>query len=144
MLEGLQTADLGHIAEPKAPAQLRFARTCYDHLAGRAAVAVFDQFLQRAFLRPGGDGFSLTSSGEAFLASIGVDVATARARRRPMVRHCVDWTERRPHLAGSVGAGLLDAFLANGWVTNGRAPRSIRITATGRTQLRAQLGVDLT
>ena len=95
----------------------RAARSCYDHLAGRLGVGVCDALCAAGALEPG----SLALRDAALLERLGVDVADARAARRPLTRTCLDWSERRPHLAGGLGAALLGSLLARGWVA--RRPR---------------------
>jgi DNA-binding transcriptional ArsR family regulator len=119
---------------------LAYARTCYDHLAGRLGVLLHDALLDRGVLDRAG-GLALTPAGVDWLAGVGVPVAPLRAGRRPLVRDCLDWTERRPHLAGAVGAALCRRFLDLGWTARG-AGRAVRLTPTGRPALAAALGLD--
>jgi hypothetical protein len=84
----------------------------------------------------------MTPSGEKLLAAVGVDIETARARRRSFARACLDWSERRPHLAGALGAALADALLAQDWVRRRPNDRALLVTADGKRRLR-RLGVDL-
>jgi len=95
-------------------APIRRARTCYDHLAGVAGVRVLDELLERGWLRAEGERFELTPAGEAALAAEGVDVAEARRARRAFAVGCLDWTERRHHLGGALGAAVLRRLLAGG------------------------------
>lgn len=127
--------------EREALAELRFARTCYDHLAGWLGVAIAEAMLARRFLIEAGDGFAPTASGEAWLAALGVDVAAARRARRAFARGCLDWSERRPHLAGALGAALAVRLFALGWVERVAGERTVRLTGTGRGALRRELGV---
>jgi DNA-binding transcriptional ArsR family regulator len=120
---------------------LRAARTCYDHLAGRLGVAVTEALVERDALRPGDGSFELTASGEAFLAGLRVDVAAARQRKRIFARSCLDWSERRPHLAGALGAALADAALAEDWVRRRPNDRALRVTAAGERAFRDLFGV---
>ena len=119
---------------------LGFARTCYDHLAGTCGVALHDGLLARAWLTP---AYDVTPAGLDGLAAWGVDVAAARSRRRSFARPCLDWTERRPHLAGALAASIADAMLDAGWLVR-RAPdsRALRLTDPGRDVLE-RLGCDL-
>src|SRR3954452_19746905 len=96
-------------------AALREARSCYDHLAVRAGVALADSLVARGALSLHDGAFAIEDPG-FFAADFGIDVA-ALPLRRPVIRACADWTERRPHIAGALGAALLDTFLARGWVT---------------------------
>jgi DNA-binding transcriptional ArsR family regulator len=106
-------------------AALREARSCYDHLAGRAGVALADSLVTRGALSFADGAFAV--SDDAFFASqFGIDVA-ALPPRRPVVRACMDWTERRPHVAGSLGAALLDVFLARGWVARRPDGRALNV-----------------
>ena len=101
-------------AAVKLDAPIRQARTCYDHLAGVAGVQVLDDLLDRGWLRAEGERFELTPEGEAALAGHGVDVAEARRARRAFAVGCLDWTERRVHLGGALGAAVLRRLLAGG------------------------------
>lgn len=116
-------------------ADLTYARSCYDHLAGELAVRIFDQLCRGGHI--GGDAHHLhvTTSGFALLERLGVDSDALRAARRPMARACLDWTERRHHLAGAAGAALFTALRATGWVRHGARPRSVVVTAAGRDGL---------
>ncbi|MGC5019119.1 ArsR/SmtB family transcription factor [Micromonospora sp. DT47] len=112
-----------------ADAALARARTCYDHLAGRLGVRLRDALLARGLLEAA-DGLALTAAGREWLAGLGVPVAPLRAGRRPLLRDCLDWTERRPHLAGALGAALCHRFAELGWTARGGG-RSIRVTPSG-------------
>ena len=127
---------------PSAPAALAFARTCYDHLAGELAVQIFDHLVAQAHLHDSDERLVLTPSGLELFEKIGVDTQAIRSSRRPKVRRCVDWTERRHHLAGAAGAALLEALLANRWVIRGPQPRSLRVTSVGRTAIAGIFGPD--
>lgn len=115
------------------------ARLCYDHLAGALALAVTDAMVGRGLLEWGPEP-GLTGAGSAWLAEVGVAVPSGS--RRPLVRACLDWTERRPHLAGAVGAALCDHALTAGWVTRVGTSRALAVTATGRRAWQGHLGVS--
>ncbi|GAA3155006.1 winged helix-turn-helix domain-containing protein [Planomonospora alba] len=117
---------------------LAHARTCYDHLAGAVAVAITDTMTERGLL-DWGRGLRLTGDGEAWLGRLGV--AVPAGTRRPLVRSCLDWTERRPHLAGAVGAALCRHALDSGWIARVGTTRAVAVTAAGRDALREQLGL---
>jgi hypothetical protein len=117
---------------------LAHARTCYDHLAGRLGVLLVDAMAARGLLEP---GWALTEQGLRWLADLGIDVAALRSTRRPLVRHCLDWTERRPHLAGSAGAALCRHFFDSDWITRTGNDRAVRVTAAGRRGLEDILGL---
>ncbi|MEU9117399.1 helix-turn-helix domain-containing protein [Streptomyces sp. NPDC048483] len=117
---------------------LALARTCYDHLAGTIGVAITDAMTERGLLS-GENGLRLTGEGDAWLAELGLSVPADS--RRPAVRSCLDWTERRPHLAGTVGAVLCRHAFASGWITRIGTTRAVAVTAVGRRALRKHLGL---
>ncbi|MFP3714947.1 ArsR/SmtB family transcription factor [Puerhibacterium sp. TATVAM-FAB25] len=115
---------------------LAHARTCYDHLAGTLGVAVTDAMVARGLLDAAG-GLVLTAAGAAWLDDVGIAVPTGS--RRVAARPCLDWTERRPHLAGAVGAALCSHALDAGWVTPVGTTRAVAVTDLGRRELRRHL-----
>ncbi|MFE7113560.1 ArsR/SmtB family transcription factor [Streptomyces sp. NPDC057575] len=114
------------------------ARLCYDHLAGAVALAITDAMVERELLEWGPDP-ALTGKGALWLAETGITVPTGS--RRPPVRACLDWTERRPHLAGAVGAALCAHALATGWITRIGTTRALAVTPTGRRAWHDHLGL---
>ncbi len=114
-------------------------RTCYDHLAGRLGVAVLDALVDRDLIALR-RGVALTEAGQRWLADLGVDVDDLARQRRPLLRTCLDWTERRPHLAGAVGAAVCTRFTDEGWVECGTS-RTVRVTDSGSRALRRLLGL---
>ncbi|GAA4687417.1 transcriptional regulator [Phytohabitans rumicis] len=114
------------------------ARTCYDHLAGQLGVRITDAMVTRGYLVTG-SGFALTDSGLAWLSSLGV--VLPNAGRRPLVRACLDWTERRPHLAGAAGAALCRRLHEQGWLVRIGSQRAVRVTPAGEEALRDELGI---
>jgi DNA-binding transcriptional ArsR family regulator len=123
---------------------LRFARSCYGHLAGRVGVAVRDGLLERDLLRPVGAEHVVTPAGEAWFAGLGVDVAAARRARRSFARSCLDWSERRPHLAGALGDALLTALLERAWLRRLSGERAVELTEAGAHGLQTALGISVT
>jgi DNA-binding transcriptional ArsR family regulator len=121
---------------------IRFARTCYDHLAGRLGVLLTDTLLERGFIA--GAGYELTASGEAWLANFGVALHPLRQSRRQLTRPCFDWSERRDHLAGAVGAALVTTMLARNWLTRLKDTRAVRLTQRGREGLYRTLALNVT
>jgi DNA-binding transcriptional ArsR family regulator len=120
---------------------IRRARTCYDHLAGRLGVALTDALGREGLLRADDDGWALTGLGRRRLGELGIDLEAVERRRRTFIRPCLDWTERRPHLAGALGASLAGRILELGWVERLPDTRALLITADGARQLRRELGV---
>ncbi|MGC5331744.1 ArsR/SmtB family transcription factor [Micromonospora sp. DT62] len=129
----------GSLRAVRAGVALAYARTCYDHLAGRLGVLLRDALLARRLLDDAG-GLALTPDGLDWLVGLGIPVAPLRGARRPLVRDCLDWTERRPHLAGALGAALCERFFAAGWLTRG-VGRAVRLTPAGSPALAAALGL---
>lgn len=135
---------LGALAPPDKPAEvpeLRFARSCYDHLAGVLAIAMRNQLLKRDSLRQAQDSFTLTKSGERFLADFGIDVEELRQLRRSFAGKCLDWTERHHHIGGSVGAALLSRFLELKWLARMRKGRAVRVTLDGERGFERVFGI---
>lgn len=126
-------ARAGHLRARPGPKDeaMRRARTCYDHLAGRLAVGLFEHWVTEQILERDGETAGLTAKGRAFLADRGIDVAALEKRRRPLCRTCIDWSERRNHLGGSVGAAILDHTMQQGWAARDGRSRVIRFSAAG-------------
>ncbi|AJF68670.1 ArsR/SmtB family transcription factor [Streptomyces vietnamensis] len=140
---------------------LRRSRTCYDHLAGSLGVALMEGFVDQGLLRrekdhpasgcrpdrPASYGreavYGLTPAGTGRFTGFGIDVDALMRGRRPVVRYCVDWSERRHHLAGALGAALVDRFFALDWLRYGVSPRVVHLTETGRTGVREAFAIDI-
>jgi len=147
LLEALATV------APPAPARtfregqqgkaLRFARTCYDHLAGLLGVRIAEALVARGCLAPSARDYLLTPAGERLFGRLDVDVAGARAARRCFARACLDWSERRHHLAGALGAALLGRLLELGWIERTRSSRAVRLSDPGRRGLREHLRIEI-
>ena len=124
--------------KPSTPGPLREARRCYDHLAGRVGVALHDHAMAQGWLRPDPEqarAYALTLAGERAFAELGLDLGALRSKRRLLACACMDWSERRPHLGGALGAALLTALLAQRWFMTELDSRALRLTARGRQQL---------
>jgi DNA-binding transcriptional ArsR family regulator len=120
---------------------LQFARTCYGHLAGVAGVAVARALCDRQYLRAGDACFHLTAAGAGWFRGIGIDPAALK--RRPLLRRCIDWSERRYHLAGALGVAFTSHMFEAGWIARARTGRAVHLTDQGCAALRAELGVEL-
>ncbi|WP_221938212.1 helix-turn-helix transcriptional regulator [Corallococcus sp. Z5C101001] len=131
------------VTDGRGATALREARTCYDHLAGRLGIRVTDFLLEREFLRLQGDAFQVTRAGDTWLRDFGISLDGLRAGRRPLTRACLDWSERRPHLAGALGAALTKRFFERGWLTRLRGTRAVRLTERGQVALRGEWGMSL-
>ena len=140
-LEGLMpvATRAGHLrvrTGPRDP-QLRRARSCYDHLAGDLAVKMFDRFIERRLLARRDDELSVTREGQNFFACAGIDVDALDSGRRPLCRPCLDWSERRSHLGGTLGAAILDHVVARRWAARDAKSRVVRFSATGEQKMAA-------
>lgn len=113
-----------------ADESLRFARTCYDHLAGRLAVGITDSLVDAGHVSLTQDGGEVTGSGRAFFGQLGIDLAGKSDR--PFCRPCLDWSERRHHLAGTLGTRILNHCVAEGWVRRKAESRVVDLTPLGR------------
>lgn len=124
---------------PREPA-LRKARVCYDHLAGELGVLMYERLAQRGAFEAGPGGIGLTAQGALLVAELGVDAGAPAGSRRPYCRTCLDWSERRHHLAGVLGTALLDRFEALGWAKRMPESRALAFSAAGEAALREWLG----
>jgi DNA-binding transcriptional ArsR family regulator len=129
---------------PNTPNRLRAARTCYDHIAGTLGVALHDRIRAMGWLS-GGTGadydYELTRSGTKAFENLRIDVQATRALRRRFAYACVDWSERRPHIGGAVGAALLDIAMKRKWVIQELDSRALAITGVGRREMRKRFGL---
>jgi DNA-binding transcriptional ArsR family regulator len=123
---------------------LRWARMCYDHLAGTVGVAIADALAERDLIREHDGAYQLGPSGTAEFGDFGIDVGELRQRSRPLVRPCVDWSERRNHLAGSLGAAVTGTMIRQNWLRRRNGTRIVTVTEAGEAGLRDWLGLDLT
>ncbi len=122
---------------------MRFARTCYDHLAGRLGVGLTQALIEKRYLEQNGDAFHMTREGEAQLAGFGLDIAAARKGRRIFASRCLDWSERTPHIGGALGAALFRELESRCWVTKPSDGRTVTLTKAGRAGLRDWLDLSL-
>jgi DNA-binding transcriptional ArsR family regulator len=141
---------------------IRAGRTCYDHLAGMLGTGLMQALLDRGLLH-GGDGrfdpatagqdrlsapgsdldYRVTERGHAELATFGIDFTALAAKPRPLIRYCVDWSEQRHHLAGSLGAALADQMFELGWIARAPSSRAVRLSERGQAGLRETFGLQL-
>jgi DNA-binding transcriptional ArsR family regulator len=132
---------------PAAPSRLRTARSCYDHMAGAVAVILHDRFMALRWIksdrRVGNNAYAMTSDGAKAFAALGIDIDGARATRRRFAYGCLDWSERRPHVGGALGAAFLHIALKRRWVDQDLDSRALTVTDAGRREMRARIGVEL-
>ncbi len=139
-------APIEHLRRGPARAnhELTLARSCYDHLAGRLGVELAQRLAETGALLSRGGEFSLTPRGIRLLAEIGLDTATLAPSQRPLVRNCLDWTERRFHHSGILATALFDHFLSEAWLERSDTARALRVTAKGLALFRSKLQLDMT
>jgi DNA-binding transcriptional ArsR family regulator len=130
-------------ATPRVPVALREARACYDHMAGRLGVALADALVRTGVVILSPEGGEVTEAGRALFERLGVSLAPAPTSRRLLCRPCMDWSERRPHIAGVLGAALLDRALTLGWVRRAPSGRALSITPEGRRGFAEVFGAEL-
>jgi DNA-binding transcriptional ArsR family regulator len=130
--------------KPNTPDRLRNARTCYDHMAGTVAVQLHDHFAQQGWLAPDADSkeYALSPAGEQQFVKLGLDVQALRKLRRRFACPCLDWSERRPHLGGALGAALLQLALKRGWVEQDLDSRALSVPPKGQRQMLAAFGLS--
>jgi DNA-binding transcriptional ArsR family regulator len=121
-----------------------FARTCYDHLAGKLGVEVTAALQRQKVLRLAGKGYQVTDRGCDWLDEFGIDLQELKLERRQFALQCLDFTERRPHLSGALGAALLTRMIELNWIAKNRIPRSVRLTSKGRMELTKKLQIVFT
>jgi DNA-binding transcriptional ArsR family regulator len=147
MLEGIMAVAMDapprHRPRSKLDDAMSNARTCYDHFAGKLGVGMTDALCAHGHLTLTDEAGELTDSGVAFFEKFGVDLAAARSRRRIFCRPCLDWTERRPHLGGTVGALLAQRCFDLGWLERIRDGRALTITKAGQRGLSETFGLSL-
>jgi DNA-binding transcriptional ArsR family regulator len=130
---------------PNTPTRLRAARVCYDHMAGHLGVLLHDRFNQLEWLSrtSNSDSYDLTPEGVKAVDALGVDVEEIRKLRRRFAYACLDWSERRPHIGGALGAAILKLAIKRKWVAQDLDSRAIRVTNTGRREMLARFGVEV-
>ena len=132
---------------PNIPTRLRAARVCYDHMAGALGVRLHDRFKELGWLTRDSNGpddsYEVTESGKKGFAALDVDLEGTRKLRRRFAYACLDWSERRPHIGGGLGAALLKAALKRRWVTQDLDSRAIRVTSLGRREILSRFNVEV-
>jgi DNA-binding transcriptional ArsR family regulator len=132
---------------PSTPTRLRAARTCYDHLAGALGVSLHDRFKALGWLSAGPKGadhaYDLTAAGTKAFEALGIDIEATRKLRRRFACACLDWSERRPHVGGALGAALLKIALKRKWVVQDLDSRALGVTSLGRREMRIRFGLAI-
>jgi hypothetical protein len=145
MLDGIMAVALEHRPRyrplSRQARELSAARICYDHLAGRLSVDLADFLITRAYIVVGDEAAEITQAGTRFLSEFGIDLSALSTKRRRLCRLCLDWTERRPHLAGTVGAALSKRCFDLGWTERMKDSSAVIVTASGKRGFRKTFGI---
>jgi DNA-binding transcriptional ArsR family regulator len=147
-LEGLSilAAVPRNIFVPSTPNRLRAARTCYDHMAGTVGVSLHDRFKTLGWLSAGSkgdDAYEVTVEGSKAFEALGIDLEATRMLRRRFACACLDWSERRPHIGGALGAALLKVALKRKWVVQDLDSRALGVTSLGRREMLTRFGLHV-
>ncbi|KAF6573733.1 winged helix-turn-helix domain-containing protein [Paenibacillus sp. FSL M8-0228] len=122
---------------------IRLARTCYDHVAGQLGVQLMNFFMQKGILSEDQDGLHITDQGETFFTDFQIDLTKTRQKRRSFSHKCLDWSERRHHLAGALGSAILDRLFELHWIERLPTTRAIRITAEGKRGFKEIFSIEV-
>lgn len=128
---------------PRIEEPLRRARMCYDHLAGELGIGITDALVKGGMLRKEDDAFAVTRRGATWFGDLGIDLDATRALRRKFAAPCLDWSERRDHLGGALGAALAERLLDLGWIARRRNTRAVTVTDAGRRRLADEFRLEL-
>ncbi len=146
-LEALQVVTTSKVKRPHQPGPkdqlLRDGRMCYDHLAGSLGVKITQALVKNGSIIESGKNFELTQKGEKFLTEIGIDLVLARSKRRKFSQTCLDWSERQPHLAGSLGAAICEKLLSLKWIKQRKNSRLVQVTPTGQRSLEKTFSINV-
>ncbi len=127
----------------KISPELCYARTCYDHLAGRLGVTVTESLIDKGYITVDDDKYTVTETGAIWFETMEIDLDVLRKKRRKFAFTCLDWSERKYHIGGALGSAIASKFLESGWVKRHKQNRSLIVTHIGHIQLREQLGIRL-
>lgn len=142
-IASLMRKDIGLSASQKGlPVGIRYARTCYDHLAGRAGVVLFEGFMAQDLIMQQTDNLTITPKGEQWFRNLSIDFDALRTQKRKFIYACMDWSERKPHLGGALAAELLKRFLDLNWIRRKRDSREVLVTPKGKAELARLLSAD--
>lgn len=122
--------------------RLHVARSCYDHLAGRIAVSLADALQEKEWIILQERDFHVTGAGEARFKDLGLDITALRQQQRHFARRCIDWSERRPHIGGALGAAMMARLQEMGWIKKKTGDRKVSVSSTGQTEFWKLFGID--
>jgi len=133
-----RTNSLNDTLERKA---IQRARTCYDHLAGELGVSLTEAFIDNSLIQHHGEAYEVTSAGKNWFNSFGIDCLQLQEQRRAFARSCLDWSERKPHMAGALGTAVLGRLLELKWIVRVRGSRTVKVTDIGRYNFKNEFGL---
>lgn len=122
---------------------IKHCRTCYDHLAGKVGVALTDSLLQQQLLIDTSGHFEISPEGEKWLTAFGIPLTDLKKQKRSFLRPCLDWSERKPHIAGSLATALLNKMLLEDWLRKTKDSRALIVTTKGKKELKSRLGITI-
>jgi DNA-binding transcriptional ArsR family regulator len=122
---------------------IRFCRSCYDHLAGKVGVLVNEGLIKKRYLFENGDDYGVSADGKRWFVGLGINIDELKQQKRRFAKPCLDWSERRPHLAGALGAALLTKLLEEGWLRRINGNRILTLTGKGGQALFETLGIEV-
>jgi DNA-binding transcriptional ArsR family regulator len=128
---------------PNTPSELREARTCYDHIAGKLGVAIHNCFTKMRWLKENSTGYELSTKGTTFLEGLGINVDAMNQERRKFAYPCIDWSERQPHIGGALGAAILKIALDRKWVVRELDSRALNVTRLGKREMHSRLRLEI-
>jgi DNA-binding transcriptional ArsR family regulator len=143
LVEQMMVASASAAPQPPRDEPIRRARYCYDHLAGVLGTSLLAAWLDHGVLEAMDGGYAVTPAGASWFRAFGVDTEALRGGRRSYARACLDWSERRDHLAGALGAAVAERMVAAGWIERVRRSRVVHVTELGRHELARQLGIAI-
>jgi DNA-binding transcriptional ArsR family regulator len=122
---------------------VRYARTCYDHLAGKLGVKITEKLIDKEFITLEDEEYIVTQQGKMWFLNLGINIEEANTKRRVFAKPCLDWSERRYHISGWLGAAITNLLFEQGWITKAEKNRAVYLTETGIKSLQNQLGINL-
>lgn len=132
--------NLSHSLEMEA---VRQARTCYNHLAGELGVALTEAFMDKGFLHAHEEVYEVTAPGQEWFNRLGIENRQLQKKPQNFAKVCLDWSERKPHLGGSLGSAVAHQLFARGWIVRVEGSRAVKLTQPGKLQLQSELGINL-
>ncbi len=132
----------GNVRRTSCPKGLQEARTCYDHIAGRFGVALADGFMEQGLVVMESEQVRLTEKGEDYIDKLGIELVKLKTSGKPLLKSCLDWSERRPHFAGILAKQLLEKYQQLGWVKKVKQGRQLTLSTAGKRHFKSELAIE--